>query len=589
MSASFSILASGVVRATASVAFLFLLLGLVLCLITPQQLSAATLADANQEAIRIQQQQEQRLERLEERARERRTLAPESPRIEPPSTDLLPDDQLCVVINVIVVEGNSLLTAKQITSLTNSFLNRCLSRNDINTLLQQITRTYFDKGYVTTRAYLKPQDVSQGSLVITVIEGKIESLGPVEGQDLGDNEIKATFPTGKGRILNLRDLEQGLDQLNRLQSNFVRMTLDPGTNPGDSHILLENDKSRAWHVSVGVDNGGQKSTGEYQGHLTYGLDNLIGQADYLNLNITQDLDPDSKKLSRSVAGLYELPWQWWLLQLSGSVFEYKKELRSTLQTFDTSGSSQNYRISADRVIQRNQTGKSTVGLTLNYKDERNYLEDVLLYSSSQKLTIARVKLQHRQQFFRTSLGLNLTVHQGLPALGAESDSNLPSDAPRAKFTKVTGRISAVYELPITKFPLRYSLTANGQFCETVLYGSEQINIGGLFTVRGYFNEGFSGERGGYVRNEVISTIIAPAPLRSTIVSVLEPFIAFDWGSVKANGSLDNSYNELAGWGVGLRGRGRYGRFDLLYAQPISPPAQFADRAGKLSFAVSVYL
>lgn len=584
MPACFLVRATVVVRAT-TVATLCLSVFALGAILNPQLIHAAAIDDANQDAIRIQQQQEQRLEILEERARERKTPAPDAPRLETPSAEPIVDEQLCVTIHTIEIIGNTVLSSRQITTLTNDYLNRCLSRSEINILLQQITRTYFDKGYVTTRAYLKPQDISQGVLIITVIEGRIESLAPGEGQPLTEKEIGATFPTGEGRILNLRDLEQGLDHLNRLQSNAIKMTLEPGTNPGDTHILLSNHKSKRWHLTAGIDNAGQKSTGEYQGHLSFGFDNLIGRADYLSLNLTHDLDPDNQKLSQSVAGLYELPWQWWLLRFTGSVFEYRKTLQTTLQSFDTSGTSQNYNISADRVIYRNQQGKSTAGISLNLKDERNYLEDVLLYTSSQKLTVVRGQLSHQRQKFRTILGFNLAIHQGIPALGAESDSNLPQDAPRAKFTKLTARISVLYDVPITKFPLRYSMTTNGQYCDSIIYGSEQISVGGLFTVRGYFNEGYSGDKGVYIRNE----LIAPKPIRHELLSLLEPFVAFDWGAVKSNGGLDNSYNELAGWGAGLRGRGRYGRFDLLYAHPINPPAQFVDRNGKLSFAVSIYL
>ena len=529
MLTSFSIWTSVVVRAATFVT-LFLCLFVFLSLLNQRQVYAATIDGVNQDAVRIQQQQEQRLEKLEERSRERRTPAPEKPHVEIPTAGPHLEDRLCVAIDTIVVEGNSLLSDRQITALTNEYLNRCLPRSDINLLLQKITRTYFDKGYVTTRAYLKPQNISGGSLMVTVIAGEIESLAVAENQNFNDKEIRMTFPTRVGHILNLRDLEQGLDQLNRLQSNSVRMTLEPGTDPGDSHIRLNNDKSKSWHISAGIDNGGQISTGEYQGHLSYGLDNMLGRADYLNLNLSHDLDPDSTILSRSVAGLYELPWEWWLFRLSGSAFEYRRNLITELQSFDTSGTSQNYQFSADRTVQRNQSGKSTLGFSLSYKDERNYLEDVMLYLSSQRLTIIRGILQHQQQLRRTSLRLNLTLHQGIPALGAESDSNLPNEAPRAKFTKLTGWVSLNYEPSPFKIPLRYSITAKGQFCEDVLYGSEQISIGGLYTVRGYFNEGYSGDRGAYIRNEIIFPIIAPASLRPAIVSILEPFVAFDWGN-----------------------------------------------------------
>lgn len=591
MLASFVVWAGAVKKTTASCSFFLFIALLVqaLSLTSTPLLHATTVDDANQEAVRIQQQQQQRLDELEERARERVTPLPQLPTIEPPALAETIADQVCIQISAIRLEGNSLLSNENLSKITDEYLNHCLSRTDINNLLRKITRLYFDIGYITTRAYLKPQDLSQGTLVITVIEGRIESMAPDRAQNLSARTIFFTFPAEKGSILNLRDLEQGLDQLNRLRSNSVRMMLEPGTDPGDTHIRLENEKSRSWHLMAGLDNGGQKSTGEYQGHLTFSVDNVTGLADYFNLNISHDIHPNRAKMSRSIAGQYELPWKWWQFNLSSGFSDYHKELHTTLQTFDTSGSTQNYRLSASRVVHRNQSGKSSAEFTLNLKDERNYLEDAQLNNSSQKLTIGRIGLSHRQKSPWTVWGIGLTLHQGIPALGASSDKNLPADAPKSKFNKLSGNIAISLDISIDKFPLLYALTTRGQYSNTVLYGSEQISIGGYSTVRGYADEGFSGDRGIYFRNDLSTPLTAPKLYGQSAVDTLEPFITFDWGSVKPLGSSDNSYNTLAGWGIGLHGRGEHGQFDLLYARPINPPDQFTDTNGKLSFSISIYM
>ena len=117
MLASFSIWTSVVVRAATFVS-LFLCLFVSGSLLNLRQVSAATIDGVNQDAVRIQQQQEQQLEKLEERSRQRRTPAPEAPHVEPPPASPLPEDHLCVAINTIMVEGNSLLSDRQITELT---------------------------------------------------------------------------------------------------------------------------------------------------------------------------------------------------------------------------------------------------------------------------------------------------------------------------------------------------------------------------------------------------------------------------------------------------------------------------------------
>ena len=43
-----------------------------------------------------------------------------------------------------------------------------------------------------------------------------------------------------GEPLNLRDLEQGLDQLNRLRSVDLTADIAPGSQPGASRIILRS-------------------------------------------------------------------------------------------------------------------------------------------------------------------------------------------------------------------------------------------------------------------------------------------------------------------------------------------------------------
>ena len=68
------------------------------------------------------------------------------------------------------------------------------------------------------RAYLPQQDLSGGRLEIVVIEGKVSAI-EVEDGDQQSISLGNVAPFIEGKALNLRDLEQALDQINRLASN----------------------------------------------------------------------------------------------------------------------------------------------------------------------------------------------------------------------------------------------------------------------------------------------------------------------------------------------------------------------------------
>ncbi|WP_350307981.1 POTRA domain-containing protein, partial [Photorhabdus viridis] len=72
---------------------------------------------------------------------------------------------------------------------------------------------------------LRAQDLSSGTLMITVNEGKIESISL---DDETPRSLKMAFPGMIGKTLNLRDIEQGMERLNRLPSQQVAIDIQPG-------------------------------------------------------------------------------------------------------------------------------------------------------------------------------------------------------------------------------------------------------------------------------------------------------------------------------------------------------------------------
>ncbi|MDY0250769.1 MAG: POTRA domain-containing protein [Pseudomonas sp.] len=136
------------------------------------------------------------------------------------------DSSACLQVDSIELSGANILVPRQRTQLLEPFVEQCLTASDLNRLLSDITNAYLKRGYVTTRAYLPPQNLQDGVLQIQVIEGRLESI---EGGDLSSAlETSMSSPAKIGERLNLRELEQLIDQLSRLPSRQVSMELAPG-------------------------------------------------------------------------------------------------------------------------------------------------------------------------------------------------------------------------------------------------------------------------------------------------------------------------------------------------------------------------
>ena len=84
-----------------------------------------------------------------------------------------------------------------------------------------------------------------------MVEGRLESI-ELDSSAAGVN-LTTAFPFLKGKLLQLRDLEQGLDQINRLPSNRATMQLVPADEVGGTKVMIFNERGRPIGIRAGTD------------------------------------------------------------------------------------------------------------------------------------------------------------------------------------------------------------------------------------------------------------------------------------------------------------------------------------------------
>ncbi|EPG5491466.1 two-partner secretion system transporter TpsB1, partial [Pseudomonas aeruginosa] len=162
----------------------------------------------------------------------------------------------------IELEGAGHLGESARRQLLAPYQGRCLGVGQLNALLKAVTDHYLDRGYVTTRAYLPQQDLASGTLRIIVVEGRLEGLD--SSALASPRELAMSFPGRTGELLDLRELEQLVDQLSRLPSRQAQLELVPGSEVGGSRVRLKGERDKPWRVSATRNNDGDVSTGEQQ-------------------------------------------------------------------------------------------------------------------------------------------------------------------------------------------------------------------------------------------------------------------------------------------------------------------------------------
>jgi len=483
-------------------------------------------------------------------------------------------DGACMDIAAFDVQGATLIPAEVLNVITAEFVGKCLTLEKINALLADISNWYLDRGYVTTRAYLPPQDLGTGTLRIVVVEGRTEDIRFSTEQD-ERNRLNTAFPGLKGEALNIRDLEQGLDQLNRLPSNNAKLKLKPGSKTGDTQVLIENQQDKRLRFSFTEDNTGSRSTGVRQRTISAEVDDLFGVNDAWTLSYKPSLSNIEDSGSKMISGSISVPYGYWTIGYSQSWFTYTSTIDAVTQSYKSNGISRQQSVTAERVAHRDQDSKTSIEGALTLKESRNFISDILLETQSRKLSIAGVTVRHSTKVAGGALSVSAAAQQGLRAFGAKKDHAVSGNDPRAQFLKFSSDISYSHPFQVKKQNLSASLALHGEWSPHTLFGSERVSVGGLSTVRGFKEESASGDVGGYARSQLSWSLPASGiEYLDKAFGRFVPYVALDGGWIKSDPQEETEGGTLTGWALGLRTSGGIATFDIAWAEPIHQPRLF---------------
>ena len=185
----------------------------------------------------------------------------------------------CLTINSIEINNTNKYVDNRTNKITEKYLRKCINISDIKNIVREITNLYVDMGYITTRVLLPEQDLSLGILKLAVVEGYIEAIDIENKHKL----ISPFIPLKANKILSLRDIEQTYDHYSRISSNDVNISINPGTKPGASRILIANKPRRKWKVKAGIDNSGSKHKGEVLSYTNLSVENFLGHSPYAKI------------------------------------------------------------------------------------------------------------------------------------------------------------------------------------------------------------------------------------------------------------------------------------------------------------------
>ncbi len=491
----------------------------------------------------------------------------------------------CVAIKEVRFLNSKVLSSFRQKKIVKPFIGKCLEAETLASIIKSVNNYYQNAGYITTQVKVPKQNLQSGIFELQIIEGRVGEIIFGKNRVIEKMQKFMAFGDAKGDVLNINDINQGIYQINRLQSNQAVMKIAPGSKVGESLITIDNNKKFPAKFTISKDNLGNNFTGIQRTNFSSSLDNVLFLNDNFNLNYSTNLHDNNKiKDSKSFSGSVSIPFKYNSFSYDFSRSEFKGQNQGKSGAISLTGFSQSSKIALDRLLMSNVKLKITANASLTSKTSTSYLNKEKIASSERKLSIANFGLTASSYLNdTTSIYLNPSYSRGLKLMNAQKDqAGSLNITPRAQFDalKFYANFSKKFNFAKIHAPLIFTSEMNAQYARRTLFGSEQFSVGGYYSVRGFRENYINGDSGYYFRNKLnfnLGSFVAPFAknqdeknrdffyknLAHLHKFSLEPF--YDYGYVKNKYVDEGASGRLAGAGLKAGFNSKYFNTSLTYS------------------------
>jgi hemolysin activation/secretion protein len=466
--------------------------------------------------------------------------------------DAHPSVERAFRVNALVFSGNQEVPTTDLQTLVGAVVNTEQTLGQLNALARRITTYYREKGFAVARAYLPAQDITDGQVTVSIIEGRMARSTLTNQSRLSDARASAYLGDAKdGDVIRTAQIERGLLLLQDTPGvGASRATLQPGASPGTSELLIDLQPAAALSGNATLDNYGSRSTNEYRLGANLNLASPLQIGDQLAMSgLTSG---DNLQYGRLA---YQLPIGADGLRVGVAVFGIRYKLGKEFEALEAHGTAHSGTVYASypfiRSAARNLSG------TASFEDKHlNDVVDSTSTTTGKSVHIGSLGLSGSQQDGLggggvTSLDLSLVLGQ----LGIQSASALALDTASAQtngsYRKLTYAASRKQRLTNSTLVLA---TLAGQQASKNLDSSEKFNLGGPTGVRAYPTSEATGDNG----------YRATLELQQNLLPGLQGTLFYDAGTIRINKTVFDAtaanHRTLSGAGFGLNAH--WGRFDL---------------------------
>jgi len=476
----------------------------------------------------------------------------DEPVLSPPpleETPQPPEPSMTFPVTRIEIMGSTLFDDTEFEPIIQPLEGRTVTLAELREAAQAITQLYLDRGYLTSRALLVDQPITDGVVQIRIIEGSIERIDIEGNRQTNPNYIRRRVAVATDAPFNSSQLEE---ELRLLQTNplfdRVEASIRPGTEIGQSVLVVRVSETNPFGAIAFFDNNSPPSVGSERYGAALRYRNLTGWGDEISLSYSRTTTGGADILDFN----YRIP----VNAKDGTVAlrvspTWNRITESPFEELDITGNSQLYEVSFRQPIVRSLQQEFALSIGFAHQQGQTFLFDDPFgfgigpdEDGNSRTSVIKFGQDYTYRDTTGVWSLRSQFNIGTGLFDATSNSG---SIPDGHFFSWSGQVQR-----LQRFGERHLLIVQGdlQLTPDSLLPSQQFVIGGGQSLRGYRQNVRSGDNGFRLSVEDRISVVRNAENGSVLQLI--PFV--DMGAVWNQGDNPNQLprqNFLASAGLGL--------------------------------------
>ena len=407
-------------------------------------------------------------------------------------------------------------------------LKRGITLGQIESIADEITKFYRERGFILAKAYIPKQQVREGIVTLTLLLGMLGKVEVLNNKIYSNSTISSVFNDMLTKPVTSTQVEENLYLINDYPGLSVNGFFEAGNQVGDTMLNINVNNERKYAANIRLDNHGTNETGIYRTYADAQINDLLGLGDYFNFSVLTASAPNNTNYWKA---FYQTkvftPRVLFSYSTSTNQFVVDRQstnlsLNGTVTSNEISGV---YKLKRSRVANKSlELKQSTVSSDLQLGDTPDF--------GSLDEKISTTSLSYKFDFLQEK---QRRLHQGSVTLtdGQYVFGNTNTIDKNFQYTTFDYNLLTFIKIPFTDSTARLLVRAGGQYAGKFLSSIAKYSLTGASRARAYSANVFSADDAFFSSLDLIfnSPDILNFSLfgKTQFKDLAKPFIFIDYG------------------------------------------------------------